>query len=377
LSTKHTKKRRKQKRGDFDFFLLFASFVCFVCFVDQSSSEEVWAENAMFANGPAPWLMLVFGLAGAGPGPAAQPATPESRAVAYLAREVPQWSRGNHCYSCHNNGDAARALYTAARAGIPVPAGAMADTTAWLSRPEGWDHNGGDGPFSDKRLARVVFTATLATAVRTEAIGDRGVLLRAAERLALDQATDGSWPLEGEDALGSPAAYSRPLATYLAREGLAAADPVRFRAATRRADGWLASRELVTITDAAVGLLVAAGREAPAAATRRRAALELLGRAQAGDGGWGPYRASPPEPFDTAMALLGLAQCGPSDEVHRMIVRGREYLIAQQQRDGGWIETTRPPGGESYAQRISTSGWATLALLATRDLPTRGEPRGK
>jgi hypothetical protein len=67
------------------------------------------------------------------------------------------------------------------------------------------------------------------------------------------------------------------------------------------------------------------------------------------------------------MALLGLATCRPTDEVRRMIVRGREYLIAQQQRDGGWIETTRPPGGESHAQRISTSGWATLALLATRD----------
>jgi hypothetical protein len=331
----------------------------------------------MLVTSAAPWLMLGFALAGTGPGPDAQSATPESRAVAYLAREVPRWSRGNHCYSCHNNGDAARALYTAARAGIPVPAGAMADTTAWLGRPASWDHNGGDGPFSDKHLARVVFTATLATAVQTEAIGDRGVLLRAAERLALDQAGDGSWPLEGEDSLGSPAAYSRPLATYLARASLAATDPVRFRAAIARADGWLSNRKMVTITDAAVGLLATAGIDAPAAAARRRAALELLRRAQAGDGGWGPYRASAPEPFDTAMALLGLARSAPSDEVRRMIVRGREYLIAQQQRDGGWIETTRPPGGESYAQRISTSGWATLALLATRDLPTRGEPRGK
>jgi hypothetical protein len=330
----------------------------------------------MLTSSPAPWLMLVFALVGAGPDADAQPATPEARAVAYLAREVPRWSRANHCFSCHNNGDAARALYQAARAGIPVPAGAMADTTTWLSRPASWDHNGGDGPFSDKRLARIVFTATLATAVRTQAIRDRGVLLRAAERLALDQAGDGSWPLEGGDSLGSPAAYSRPLATYLARESLAATDPVRFRAAVARADTWLSTREIVTITDAAVGLLAAAGMDAPAAAARRRAALELLRRAQAGDGGWGPDRASPPEPFDTAMALLGLARCGPTDEVDRMIARGRKHLIAQQQRDGGWIETTRPPGGESYAQRISTTGWATLALLATRDRSSPPAGRG-
>ena len=43
------------------------------------------------------------------------------------------------------------------------------------------------------------------------------------------------------------------------------------------------------------------------------------------------------------------------------------FLLAEQLDDGGWVETTRPPGQQSYAQHISTSGWATLALLATRD----------
>ena len=87
--------------------------------------------------------------------------TPEAKAVAFLTREVPRWSRENHCYSCHNNGDAARALYQAVRRVTASPAEALADTTRWLIRPAGWDHNGGDGPFSDKRLARVVFTTTL------------------------------------------------------------------------------------------------------------------------------------------------------------------------------------------------------------------------
>ena len=78
---------------------------------------------------------------------------------------------------------------------------------------------------------------------------------------------------------------------------------------------------------------------------------------------------SPPEPFDTALALLGLARSGDSDQVRRMIARGRGFLIARQREDGSWVETTRPPGAESYAQRMSTTSWATLALLATRRLP--------
>src|SRR5262249_58538057 len=90
-----------------------------------------------------------------------------------------------------------------------------------------------------------------------------------------------SWHLEGEDGLGSPAAYGRALATVLSRDSLSAADPVRFRAAIVRADGWLANRELVTTTDAAVSLLAAAGDDAPPAAARHRAALETHLRGQA------------------------------------------------------------------------------------------------
>src|SRR4051812_24969409 len=90
-------------------------------------------------------------------GPSGADDGPEARAIAYLAREVPRWSPENHCYSCHNNGDAARALYAAVRLGRAVPTGATLDTDRWLARPEGWDKNGGDGPMSDKALARVQF----------------------------------------------------------------------------------------------------------------------------------------------------------------------------------------------------------------------------
>src|SRR5436305_12386153 len=55
------------------------------------------------------------------PAPVQGRCTPEERAIAFLGREVPRWQRENHCYSCHNNGDGARALLEAARQGFSLP----------------------------------------------------------------------------------------------------------------------------------------------------------------------------------------------------------------------------------------------------------------
>jgi hypothetical protein len=169
--------------------------------------------------------------AGAGPGPPAASGAPEARAIAYLGREVPRWSRENRCFSCHHNGDAARALIDASRRKLAVPAGALDDTAAFLAHPERWDKNGVDAAFSDKRLARLQFATALAAAVPAGLAGDRAVLVRAAALVAADQSPDGSWPIDDAALIGSPAAYGRPLATALARQLLAGADPERFASA--------------------------------------------------------------------------------------------------------------------------------------------------
>lgn len=330
------------------------------------------------ANGVAR-LALAFAMAtSASPSPAVGQtrSSPEARAVAFLSREVPSWPRENHCFSCHNNGDAARALYDATRRGEGVPDRALLETTRWLGDPDGWDRNGGDGPFSDKQLARVQFSTALAAAHRAGRANDPRALLRAGSRLARDQASDGSWPLEGENEPGSPATYGRLLATYLARDSLQAFGEGAFRDAIRRADRWILAHKVESVIDAAVMLLATSSEDSPQALAARVRSLELLKDSQSGDGGWGPYVKSPPEVFDTALVLLALAKARErgSPEIRARVLRGRGFLIAEQQGDGGWIETTRPRGAESYAQRISTSGWATLALLATREpaSPARG-----
>ena len=285
---------------------------------------------------------------------------PEARALGYLAVEVPLWSTEHHCHSCHNNGDAARALYAAIRLGRLIDPKSTADTDRWLARPEAWDRNGGEGPGVDKVLARVQFTAALASAVDSGRVADRSSLIRAADRLAGDQAEDGSWPVEDQGRAGSPATYGRALATRMAAESLRGADPGRFRGSIDRAERWLGRLGPSDVVGASA-VLLAGG---PGVSGKGRdEALGLLRRGQSKDGGWGPFATSPPEAFDTAIALLALDRHREAPGVFSMIARGRAYLIANQRDDGSWAETTRPPGAESYAQRLSTTGWAALALL--------------
>lgn len=293
--------------------------------------------------------------------------SPEDRALAYLAREVPRWSAENHCFSCHNNGDGVRALYVAARLGRTVKLEATADTDRWLSRPESWEKNGGEGPFSDKALARVQFAYALAAAIDAGRVVDRSILARAADRLAEDQAEDGSWKVEDQNRVGSPATYGRPLATWIARETLRSADRVRFSRRIDRADAWLRRQPILTVLDASTVLLARAYDDSAGGLERRRQALDLLRRGQAPEGGWGPFATSPPEAFDTALALLALDRQRDQPGVVALINKGRSDLIETQEADGSWTETTRPAGAESYAQRLSTTGWATLALLNVKN----------
>src|SRR5205807_19066 len=141
-------------------------------------------------------------------------ASPEGRAVAFLSREVPQWQVQNKCYSCHNNGDAARALYTAKRLGRPISDRVLADTTRWVSKPADWDHNGGEGEFNDKRLARLQFAASLSEAKEAGLVHEREPLDKAAALVAELQAKDGSWMIDTGGAAGAPATHGTALATF-------------------------------------------------------------------------------------------------------------------------------------------------------------------
>jgi squalene cyclase len=128
----------------------------------------------------------------------------------------------------------------------------------------------------------------------------------------------------------------------MARRVLMVAGP---RAAADRATAWLRKAPVGTVLDAAAIAL---------AEPLRKDAVAVLRSSQNRDGGWG-------ETFDTAVAILAMHRAGERAAVER----GRAALLRLQQEAGGWQETTRPPGGVSYAEHISTTAWALYALLET------------
>jgi hypothetical protein len=240
------------------------------------------------------------------------------------------------------------------------------DTVDWVTQPVRWEHNKGDPGFSDQRLANIQFAASLLAAMESGDVKDRTALGQAARKVAADQDADGAWQIERQNPVGSPATYGSTLATWMALQILGAAGTSEVSAPARKAEAWLRNVRLENSPNAATLLLWLANDMEAAALKRREECIALLRRAQTSDGGWGPYADAPAEAFDTALVLLALAKVRSETGVPGMIERGRTFLLKQQRADGSWAATTRPSGGESYAQQMSTTGWATLALLKTR-----------
>ncbi|MGE3821928.1 MAG: hypothetical protein AB7I30_21150, partial [Isosphaeraceae bacterium] len=66
-------------------------------------------------------LLPLLGLIGTVRAADPSPEQAEEKGLAFLSVEVPRWARENRCHSCHNNGDAAKALYQARRLGRTLP----------------------------------------------------------------------------------------------------------------------------------------------------------------------------------------------------------------------------------------------------------------
>lgn len=303
--------------------------------------------------------------------------SPETRAVAFLAKEGPAWHAKFGCYSCHNNGDAVRALVSASKQNMDV---AAAITKALnVQRPQDWKPLAA-GDLEGVPLARIAFANALVDA--TEAgLAAKGALTEITKLLVADQKADGSFRVDPAEAgglgmplvPGSPASLGTALATTSARRALVAAKLDEYRPAIARADVWIRRAPTVDVVDAAAIVLGLEGATDADGVAQRQRALAAIKSGQHADGGWGADATS--QPFHTALALLALSASArvaapayaATADLERAIASGRAYLIAQQREDGTWKETVRPgKAASSYAQRVSTTSWATLALFESR-----------
>ena len=164
------------------------------------------------------------------------------------------------------------------------------------------------------------------------------------------------------------------LATWSARTSLIASGMQPDNFTIVQADRWLRGLTVDTVYDASTLLLALDLTGDVMADGLRRTALSIVRTGQAENGGWGPEATAPPQVFDSAIAVLALSALNVEPRIARStfrpeellaaIARGKAFIESQQRPDGSWPETTRPAGQDSYEQRISTTGWALLALLA-------------
>jgi len=292
-----------------------------------------------------------------------------AKGVTFLRTSLPKW----------RSGDAIRALLEAGARGYEI-GNSLDETLSFLKKPATWDQYKAPSGFDDKRLLRLQFASALAVAERHGKAASTD-LEAAAKLLVADQAADGSWTLDQSPSLGSPATYgpilatwSPILATWSARTSLIASGMLPDHFTIVQADRWLRGLTVETVFEASSLLLALDLTGDVMADGLRRTALGIVRTGQAPNGGWGPAASTPPQVFDTALAVLALSALNVEPRIARStyrpeellaaIARGKTFIESQQQADGSWPETTRPAGQKSDIQRISTTAWALLALLA-------------
>lgn len=300
--------------------------------------------------------------------PAATATSPAiAKGVAFLRAELPKWRKDNH-----HHGDAIRALLEAGSRGYDI-GDTLAETLNFLKQPAAWDQYTAPAGLNDKRLTHLQFAGALAVAERHGKAASTD-LEAAAKLLIADQAANGSWEVGDSQGPGSAAAYGTVLATWSARTSLIASGMQPDNFTIVQADRWLRGLTVESVFDASALLLALDLNGDVMADGLRRTALGIVRTGQAANGGWGPEAGAPPQVFDTAVAVLALSALNVEPRIARStyrpeelldaIAKGKAFIESQQQPDGGWPETTGGTGKNSYAQRISTTGWALLALLA-------------
>ncbi len=186
---------------------------------------------------------------------------------------------------------------------------------------------------------------------------------------------DGSWLLDSSDSIGSPATYGTALATVFARRTLQAANQDHSRSASiapavgsPRSPSTTSPTRQQSCSHSPTPLAgaPATGNRRYRFSSRDRGAMAAGGRTRTllprrSIRRWRCSRFKRSGGGRTPRNQSSARQCST-----RRSRSGRRYLVKTQLDDGSWNETTRPAGQTSYAQRVSTTAWALLALMETK-----------
>lgn len=287
-------------------------------------------------------------------------------ATEYLEKEVLLWQPENACFSCHNNGDATRVLLEISENTRQFEDSRWNGSIEWLDSPETWKKASSTEVELSPALAIIQFGNTMLAAQQNGLLPASDTRFRSAAILIIEsQHTDGYWAIEPPGHLGSPGTYGNPLGTAMALKILSNSHLSKAKTTIQKSMEWITQMNPRSTIDLAAGIQILKNSE-----TSERQALvahwrRALIQRQNDNGSWGHYASRFGEAFDTAVALLTLAPFLSSHaDYRRPLALGRLFLTNTQEPSGGWIETTRPSGGTSYAQHISTSAWALSALTA-------------
>jgi ankyrin repeat protein len=269
------------------------------------------------------------------------------KSVDLLHRTSKEFFKQSGCVACHHQSIGSRALQTAAKAGVVLPADFKADQLAsfTISRP-----------FEPMLLQFIDPGGAVDTVAQTLlGFGSAGVPASpltdaAVNYLAGKQTSDGSWiffgisrpPIE-ESNISRTSMAVRAIRQYQwpARE-------TEFDRQIARARAWLLRAEPRTSYEMAE-LLLGLHWSGASPKDLDRAAKRLLA-AQRSDGGWAQNRHLDSDAYATGLALHALHETGRIEATDPRYRRGVDLLLRTQLDDGSWYVKSRAPKFQPYFQ---------------------------
>lgn len=285
------------------------------------------------------------------------------RALPYLIDEGIAWMEERECVSCHQVPYQLWSLRSAARAGLTVDAGKLAEWSDWSLDWRRWNNAKARGTEAEVVAGNVDTIAALLMGRDRQPEQPEGAWVAGfVDHLVQTQAADGSWKAGGQRPLAKlPPREVTEITTRWAMEALrSAGDTEKVKAALEKARAWLAAGQAAGLSTEwhALRLLTEGG-------TTREALLAL----QKPGGGWGWLASDPPDALGTGIALYALARDGVPF-ADPAIQRALRFLEGTQRPDGSWpVPSTRAKDKNKIAATSSYWGtaWAAIGLLEFRE----------